>query len=107
MVPGIRIEVTAIPIAGAITTDGGIGITTLEAAWQYTVERNGNMYKSFPRLCAVIHIGLGREAVLDGGIVILNAEDHVQFYELFRHRGGVSTSSISYGWMVRISGPVP
>jgi hypothetical protein len=45
MVPGIRIEVTAIRIAGAITTDGGIGIATLETAWQYTVEK--------PVLCAV------------------------------------------------------
>ena len=45
MVPGIRIEVTAIRIAGAITTDGGIGIATLETAWQYTVEQ--------PVLCAV------------------------------------------------------
>jgi hypothetical protein len=34
MVPGVRIEVTAIRIAGAITTDGGIGIATLKAAWQ-------------------------------------------------------------------------
>jgi hypothetical protein len=34
MVPGIRIEVTAIHTAGAITTDGGIGIATLETAWQ-------------------------------------------------------------------------
>jgi len=32
MVPDIRIEVTAIHIAGAITTDGGIGIATLETA---------------------------------------------------------------------------
>jgi hypothetical protein len=39
MVPGIRIEVTAIRIAGAITTDGDIGIPTLEAAWQYAVEQ--------------------------------------------------------------------
>jgi hypothetical protein len=37
MVPGIRIEVTAIRIAGAITTDGDIGIATVESAWQYTV----------------------------------------------------------------------
>jgi hypothetical protein len=40
MVPGIRIEVTAIRTAGAITTDGGIGIATLETAWRYTVGRN-------------------------------------------------------------------
>jgi len=39
MVPGVRIEVTAIRIAGAITTDGDIGIPTLEAAWQRTVEQ--------------------------------------------------------------------
>ncbi len=39
MVPGVRIEVTGIRIAGAITTDGGIGIATLEAARQHTVEQ--------------------------------------------------------------------
>jgi len=39
MVPGVRIEVTAIRIAVAITTGGGIGIATLEAAWQHTVEQ--------------------------------------------------------------------
>ena len=39
MVPGVRIEVTAIRIAGAITTDGGIGIATLEAAGEHTVEQ--------------------------------------------------------------------
>ena len=38
MVPGIRIEVTAIRTAEAITTDGDIGIATLEAAWQHTVD---------------------------------------------------------------------
>ena len=39
MVPGIRIEVTAIRIAGAITTDGGIGIATLDAAWQSDTQK--------------------------------------------------------------------
>jgi hypothetical protein len=34
MVAGIRIEVTDIRIAGATTTDGVIGVATLEAAWQ-------------------------------------------------------------------------
>jgi hypothetical protein len=34
MVAGIRIEVTDIPIAGATTTDGVIGIATPEAAWR-------------------------------------------------------------------------
>jgi hypothetical protein len=37
MVPGVRIEVTAIRIAGAFTTTGVIGITTLEAAPRYAV----------------------------------------------------------------------
>jgi len=39
MVPGVRIEVTGIRTAGAITTDGDIGITTLDAARQHTVEQ--------------------------------------------------------------------
>jgi hypothetical protein len=33
VVAGIRIEVMDIRIAGATTTDGVIGIATLEAAW--------------------------------------------------------------------------
>jgi hypothetical protein len=55
-VPGIRIEVTAIRIAGAITTDGGIGIATLETAWGNTVEQpvlcgpSGDLPPAFTRL---------------------------------------------------------
>jgi bifunctional non-homologous end joining protein LigD len=51
------------------------------------VSRKGNVYKSFSGLCAAIHTGLGREAVLDGEIVILDAEGRPQFYELLRRRG--------------------
>ena len=30
------------------------------------VSRKGNVYKTFPGLCAAIHAALGRDAVLDG-----------------------------------------
>jgi hypothetical protein len=39
MVPGNRIEVTAIRTAEAITTDGDTGIFTVDAAWQHTIEQ--------------------------------------------------------------------
>jgi bifunctional non-homologous end joining protein LigD len=51
------------------------------------VSRKGNVYKSFPGLCAAIHTNLHRQAVLDGEIVILDAEGRPQFYDLFRRRG--------------------
>lgn len=52
MVPGVRIEVMATRIAGAITTIGVIGIATPEGAWQSTVKRKGNIHKSFNVLLA-------------------------------------------------------
>lgn len=48
------------------------------------VSRKGNVYKSFPDLCAAIHSDLDREAVLDGEIVILDSEGRPQFYDLLR-----------------------
>jgi len=51
------------------------------------VSRRGNVYKSFPGLCAAIHIDLDCEAVLDGEIVRLGSEGRSQFYELLRRRG--------------------
>ena len=39
MVLGVRIEVMAIRTAGAITTDGDIGMATFDAARQHTVEQ--------------------------------------------------------------------
>ena len=52
------------------------------------VSRKGNVYRSFPHLCAAIHSSLTREAVFDGEIVILDAEGRPQFYELLRRRPG-------------------
>jgi bifunctional non-homologous end joining protein LigD len=51
------------------------------------VSRKGIVYKSFAGLCEAIHTHLDCEAVLDGEIVILDAEGRPQFYELLRHRG--------------------
>jgi bifunctional non-homologous end joining protein LigD len=51
------------------------------------ISRRGNVYKSFPSLCAAIHIDLDCEAVLDGEIVCLDSEGRSQFYELLRRRG--------------------
>jgi bifunctional non-homologous end joining protein LigD len=52
------------------------------------VSRKGNTYKSFPDLCAAIHIDLDCEAVLDGEIVVLDSDGRPMFYELLRRRGG-------------------
>jgi hypothetical protein len=38
------------------------------------VSRKGNTYRSFPVLCAAIHIDLDCDAVLDGEIVILDSQ---------------------------------
>jgi bifunctional non-homologous end joining protein LigD len=51
------------------------------------VSRKGNVYKTFTSLCAAIHIDLECEAVLDGEIVILDADGRPQFYDLLRRRG--------------------
>ena len=51
------------------------------------VSRRGNVYKSFPDLCAAIHIEMDCEAVLDGEIVCLDCEGRPHFYELLRRRG--------------------
>jgi bifunctional non-homologous end joining protein LigD len=51
------------------------------------VSRKGNVYKSFPGLCAAIRTHLDCEAVLDGEIVIRDAAGRPQFYDLFRRRG--------------------
>ena len=51
------------------------------------VSRLGNLYRSFPDLCAAIHIVLDCEAVLGGEIDALDSEGRSQFYELFRRRG--------------------
>jgi bifunctional non-homologous end joining protein LigD len=51
------------------------------------VSRNGNVYRSFTELASAIHIELDCQAVLDGEIVILDAEGRPQFYDLLRRRG--------------------
>ena len=58
------------------------------------VSRRGNVYESFPDLCAAIHIDLDSEAILDGEIVCLDSEGRSQFYELLRRRGGGSRCSM-------------
>jgi len=50
------------------------------------VSRKGNTYRSFPGLSDQL-VKLGREAVLDGEIVILDTAGKSQFYELMRRRG--------------------
>jgi ATP-dependent DNA ligase len=44
-------------------------------------------YRSFPRLCDAVLDELKCEAVLDAGIVCLDADGRPQFYELLRRRG--------------------
>ena len=50
------------------------------------VSRKGHTYKSFPDLCATIHLDVHCEAVLDGEIVCLDTTGRPQFYDLLRHR---------------------
>ena len=52
------------------------------------VSRGAKVYRSFSGLCAAIRANLGCEAVIDGEIVILDADGHPQFYDLLRRRGG-------------------
>jgi hypothetical protein len=81
MVPGIRIEVTAIRIAGAITTDGGIGIVTLETAWRYKVEQ--------PVSCAV-HQETSRLRSLGYTLASLVSSDQLQREDSQATREGIA-----------------
>jgi ATP-dependent DNA ligase len=49
------------------------------------ISRRGSVYKSFGSLRESL-IGLNREAVLDGEIVVLDETGRPQFYELLRRR---------------------
>ena len=51
------------------------------------ISRRGNVYKSFPDLCAGIHVDLACKAALGREIVCLDAESLSQFYQLLRRRG--------------------
>ena len=51
------------------------------------MSRKRNLYKSFPHLCAGIHLDLDCPPVLDGEIVVLDSEGQPQFYDLLRRRG--------------------
>src|SRR5581483_8674879 len=50
------------------------------------VSRRGNVYKSFPALCAAIGAALARAAVLDGEIVHVGEDGKPRFYDLMRRR---------------------
>lgn len=51
------------------------------------ISRRGNVYRRFIELAAAIHKELDSEAILDGEIVVLNADGRPQFYDLLRRRG--------------------
>jgi bifunctional non-homologous end joining protein LigD len=66
--------------------DGFRALAYIEGEHCELVSRRGNVYKTFPRLCAAL-AQLGRYAVLDGELVCLDATGKPQFYELLRRRG--------------------
>ena len=63
------------------------------------VSRKGNIYKSFPDLCAAIHIDMDCEAVLDGEIVCLDGKGRPQFYELMRRRSATAFYAFDVLWV--------
>jgi bifunctional non-homologous end joining protein LigD len=67
--------------------DGFRAIAYVDRDGTRLVSRRGNVYRSFPGLCAAIQAELKCEAVLDAEICCLDAEERPQFYELLRRRG--------------------
>ena len=63
--------------------DGFRAVAYVDEDQTQLVSRRGNTYKSFPDLCAAIHIDLDREAVLDGD-VCLDANGRARFYDPLR-----------------------
>jgi ATP-dependent DNA ligase len=64
------------------------------------VSRNGNTFKSFPELCALIPGALGvRDAVLDGEIICVDSEGKSQFNDLLFRRGQPAFTAFDLAWI--------
>jgi bifunctional non-homologous end joining protein LigD len=66
--------------------DGFRAIANIEGGACQLISRRGNAYKSFGSLRESL-AALNRPAVLDGEIVVLDAEGRPRFYDLLRRRG--------------------
>ena len=87
---------------------GGIGIATFEAAWQFTVERKGNIYKSFLAFALPSTPARAARASLMvslSSLVPKAAPSSTSCSDIVEVGSGCSASSISSGWMLRIRGP--
>ncbi len=78
--------------------DGFRALAYIEAGHCALVSRRGNVYKTFPRLCAAL-AQLGRDAVLDGELVCLDAAGKPKFYELLRRRGEPAFYAFDLLWL--------
>src|SRR5436305_859352 len=69
--------------------DGFRALLITENGAARLVSRNGNVYKSFPRLADEIglHLSGFDGTILDGEIVCLDTDGRPQFEQLFRRRG--------------------
>jgi len=79
--------------------DGFRGLAHIAGDGTRLVSRRGNVYKSFPRLCAAILNAVDCDTVLDGEIVCLDAHGRPQFYELLRRRGDPVFYAFDVLWM--------
>ena len=68
------------------------------------ISRRGNVYKSYSPLRESL-VGLNREVVLDGEIVVFDGIGRPQFYELLRRRG--EPAFYAFDVLVRKSGVIP
>jgi bifunctional non-homologous end joining protein LigD len=65
--------------------DGFRALAVIESGSCRLISRTGNVYKSFPGLCASL-AQLGHDAIVDGEIICLDAEGRPKFDTLFRRR---------------------
>ena len=78
--------------------DGFRALAYIDCGRCELVSRTGNVYKSFAPLSSTL-AGLGRQAILDGEIVCLDAAGKPQFYDLLRRHGDPILYAFDVLWL--------
>ena len=78
--------------------DGFRALAHIEHGQCSLISRRGNVYKSFQQLASSL-ASLGCSAILDGEIVVLDADGRPRFYDLLRRRGDPILYAFDLLWL--------